>query len=71
MRTRMFAICAAAIAFAATSVSAQQPQSNTVGKEKPKTEKKICKWLPATGSNRVERHCLTAEEWKKAEALSW
>ena len=71
MRIKLIAICAAAIVFAATPTMAYEPQSNTVAREKPKAEKKICKWLPATGSNRVERHCLTAEDWKKAESLSW
>ncbi len=64
-------VCAAAIAFAATSASAYEPQSNTVAKEKPKAEKKICRWLPVTGSNMNHKVCLTAEDWKKAEALSW
>ena len=67
-------LCDASIAFAATSASAYQPQNNSVAKEKQgqaQQQKKICRWLPVTGSNRQERHCLTAEEWKKAEALSW
>jgi hypothetical protein len=64
-------ICAAAIAFAATSASAYEPQSNTAAKEKPKEEKKICRWLPVTGSNMNMKVCLTTEDWKKAEALSW
>ena len=64
---------AAALAIAAAPASANDPQSNTVAKEKQTDaqQKKICRWLPVTGSNRQERHCLTAEEWKKAEALSW
>ena len=66
------AICSAAIGLAAP-VSASQEQGNTVakGKQAQQQAKKICKWLPATGSNRVEKHCLTAEDWKRAEALSW
>ena len=65
-------ICAAAIAFSATPASAFEPQSNTVAKEKQRdSDKKICRWLPVTGSNINQRVCLTAEEWKKAEALSW
>ena len=64
---------AAALAIAAAPASANEPQSNTVAKEKQADaqQKKICRWLPVTGSNRQERHCLTPEEWKKAEALSW
>ena len=65
-------LCAAAVGLAAPA-SAWQEQSNTIakGKQAQQQQKKICKWLPATGSNRVERHCLTAEDWKKAEALAW
>ena len=62
--------CATGIGFAAPA-SAYEPQSNTVSKEKPKAEKKICRWLPVTGSNMNQRVCLTPEDWKKAEALSW
>ncbi|HET9353028.1 MAG TPA: hypothetical protein VFO32_03425 [Sphingomicrobium sp.] len=65
----VLAVCA--IALAATSASAYEPQSNSVAKEKPKAEKKICRWLPVTGSNMNQKVCLTAEDWKKAEALSW
>jgi len=64
-------ICAAAIALAATPVSAFEPQSNTVAKEKQAEQKKICRWLPVTGSNMNQKVCLTPEDWKKAEALSW
>ncbi len=71
MRIMPLAICAAAIAFAATSASAYEPQSNSVSKEKQSAEKKICRWLPVTGSNMNQKVCLTAEDWKKAEALSW
>ena len=73
MRTNIViaAICSAAIGLAEPA-SASQEQTNTVAKEKQaQQQKKICKWLPATGSNRVEKHCLTAEDWKKAEALAW
>jgi hypothetical protein len=65
----VLAVCA--IVFVASSASAYEPQSNTVAKEKPKAEKKICRWLPVTGSNYNQKVCLTAEDWKKAEALSW
>ena len=65
----VLAVCA--IALAATSASAYGPQSNSVAKEKPKAEKKICRWLPVTGSNMNQKVCLSAEDWKKAEALSW
>ena len=74
MRTHIVisAICSAAIGLAAPATASQE-QTNTVAKEKQAQpqQKKICKWLPATGSNRVEKHCLTAEDWKKAEALAW
>ena len=63
-------ICAAAVGFAAPA-AAYEPQSNSVAKEKPRAEKKICRWLPVTGSNMNQKVCLTAEDWKKAEALSW
>ena len=75
MRTKtvIATICAAAISVAAMPASAYQEQGNLAAKEKKaeQQKKKICKWLPELGSKRVERHCLTAEEWKKAEALSW
>jgi invasion protein IalB len=76
MRNSSFiaSLSAAAIVFAATQASAQQQQQpSTAAKEKQgqAEQKKICRWLPVTGSNRQERHCLTAEDWKKAEALSW
>lgn len=65
------AICTAAIALAASQASAYEPQANSVSKEKQQAEKKVCRWLPVTGSNINQRVCLTEEEWKKAEALSW
>ena len=67
-------LCVAALAVSAAPASANETRSNTVTKEKQaqqQEQKKICKWLPVTGSNRPERHCLTKEDWKKAEALSW
>ena len=37
---------------------------------KPATpEKRICKRIPVSGSNIVERVCLTKEDWKKVEEL--
>ena len=65
------AICSAAVTLAASQASAYEPQKNSVAKEKQDAEKKICRWLPVTGSNFNQRVCLTEEEWKKAEALSW
>jgi hypothetical protein len=66
------AVFAASIALSATPASADNTHSNSVTKERQAEQKKICKWLPVTGSNRQERHCLTKEDWKKAEALfSW
>ena len=65
-------LCAAALAVSSASAQSSSAQSNSVGKDKQAQEsKKICKWLPVTGSNRQERHCLTKEDWKKAESLSW
>jgi len=66
-----FAICTAAIALAASSAPAYEPQTNSVSKERQQAEKKICRWLPVTGSNINQRVCLTEEDWKKAEAVSW
>ena len=73
MRSKLLTvtICTAAVALAATQASAYEPQTNSVSKEKQQAEKKVCRWLPVTGSNYNQRVCLTAEEWKKAEALSW
>ena len=64
-------VFAASLVLAAAPASADRTQSNSVTKEKQAETKKICKWLPVTGSNRTERHCLTKEDWKKAESLSW
>ena len=65
-------LCAAGLALAATSASAYQQQPNAASKEKKaEQQKKICRWLPVTGSNMNQKVCLTAEDWKKAEALSW
>jgi hypothetical protein len=64
-------ICTAAVALAASRASAYEPQNNSVAKEKQQAEKKICRWLPVTGSNINQKVCLTEEDWKKAEALSW
>ena len=66
-------VCAAAIAFAASSASAYEPQSNSVAKEKQgqAQQKKVCRWLPVTGSNMNQKVCLTPDDWKKAESLSW
>lgn len=64
-------LCAAALMASSASAQSDNGQSNSVSKDKQAESKKICKWLPVTGSNRQERHCLTKEDWKKAEALSW
>jgi hypothetical protein len=74
MRSKLLTvtICTVAVALSASQASAYEPQSNTVAKEKQReSDKKICRWLPVTGSNINQKVCLTAEEWKKAEALSW
>ena len=73
MRSKLLTvtICTAAVGLAATQASAYEPQTNSVAKEKQQADKKICRWLPVTGSNINQRVCLTEEEWKKAEALSW
>lgn len=74
MRSKLLTvtICTVAVALASTPASAYEPQSNTVAKEKQRdSDKKICRWLPVTGSNINQKVCLTADEWKKAEALSW
>ena len=67
--TASFCVCT--IALAAAPAAAYEPQANSVAKEKQQSEKKICRWLPVTGSNINQKVCLTAEDWKKAEALSW
>ena len=73
MRSKLLSltICTAAVALAASQASAYEPQTNSIAKERQQAEKKICRWLPVTGSNINQRVCLTEEEWKKAEALSW
>ena len=73
MRSKLLTvtICTAAVALAASQASAYEPQNNSAAKEKQQAEKKICRWLPVTGSNINQKVCLTEEEWKKAEALSW
>ena len=69
MRTKpvIAAVCAAALAFGASSASAAQPQSSPVAKEKQAGSKKVCRWVETTGSHRTERICLTAEEWRKVD----
>jgi hypothetical protein len=73
MRSKLLtvAMCTGAIALAATQASANEPQNNSAAKEKQQAEKKICRWLPVTGSNINQKVCLTEADWKKAEALSW
>ena len=66
----MTSICAAALMIAAAPAKAEEPQSNSVAK-KEQAPKKICKWLPVTGSNVNQKVCLTAKDWKRAEAQSW
>ena len=67
----LISLCAAALMASTASAQSSNAQS-TDGKDKQAQEqKKICKWLPVTGSNRQERHCLTKEDWKKAESQSW
>ena len=63
-------VCAAAMTIASAPASADDSQTNAVAKAK-RAEKKICRWLPVTGSNMNQKVCLTAEDWKKAEAQSW
>ena len=65
-------ICAAALVVAAAPAAADEPQSNSVTKGKrDEQQKKVCRWLPVTGSNMNQKVCLTAEDWKKAEAQAW
>ena len=63
-------ICAAALLAASAPAKADEPVSNSVAK-KEQAPKKICRWLPVTGSNMNQKVCLTAEDWKRAEAQSW
>jgi len=68
----IISICAAALMTAAAPAAADDPQTNSVAKEKQgEQQKKICRWLPVTGSNMNQRVCLTADDWKKAEAQAW
>ncbi|MCL6740894.1 hypothetical protein LZ518_07090 [Sphingomonas sp. RB56-2] len=66
----MTLICAATLLAAAAPAKADEPVSNSVAK-KEQAPKKICKWLPVTGSNMNQKVCLTPEDWKRAEAQSW
>ena len=69
MRTKSLisAICAAAVAIAPASLSAQAAQSGTAAKEKQAKPRKICRDLETTGTRFRERVCLTKEEWKLVE----
>jgi hypothetical protein len=68
----LISLCAAALMASSASAQTSNTQSDADGKGKQAQEqKKICKWLPVTGSNRQERHCLTKEDWKKAESMTW
>jgi hypothetical protein len=73
MRSKLMTVtmCTAAVALAATQASAYEPKNNSAAKEKQQAEKKICRWLPVTGSNINQKVCLSEADWKKAEALSW
>ena len=67
----LIALTAVSVGLAATPASAFQSADSQVKKAKPAAEKKICRWLPVTGSNMNQRVCLTADEWKKAESQAW
>lgn len=72
MRIKPVIVSLCAAALAVSSASAKDTQPNNVAKEKQtEQQKKICRWLPVTGSNMNQKVCLTAEEWKKAESLAW
>jgi hypothetical protein len=68
MRISLFAtMFTAAIAIAATPGTARAPQSDSASAEKPKAERKICRWAETTGTRRRERICLTADEWRQVD----
>jgi uncharacterized membrane protein len=66
MHIKAALISFAALALVASPAAAQEPQSNQASSEKS-AQKKKCRWVTPTGSNRSERICLTAEEWRKVD----
>ncbi|HXG80450.1 MAG TPA: hypothetical protein VNJ05_01470 [Sphingomicrobium sp.] len=53
---------------AAKTGSPAKPAPATSGKTES-SERKICKWLETTGTQKEERVCLTKAECKKAEEM--
>lgn len=65
MRIKAALISFAALALVTSPAAAQEPQSNQASEKS--AQKKKCRWVTPTGSNRSERICLTAEEWRKVD----
>lgn len=81
MRSKLFTIAAVAIVTTAglpAAAFAQAPvksvavaSSSSAGAAAAKEEKKICKWLPKSGSRMTEKVCHTKSEWKQIEKDSF
>jgi hypothetical protein len=65
------AFAAASVGFAGSAAAMEPKKAAPAQTQRADQPKKICRWLPVTGSNMNQKVCLTAEDWKKAEALSW
>jgi hypothetical protein len=64
-QTISISFAAAVLGLVATPAVAQ----NAPATQGAATEKKVCRWLETrTGSQRKERVCLTATQWKQVEA---
>ena len=64
-KSALIPLCAVAIAVTSAPAAAYDPQSNSVSTAKP--PKKICRWVDRTGTHRIERVCLTSDEWRRVE----
>ena len=67
----VIAFAAATLGLASSAAALDPQKAAPAQNQKADQPKKICRWLPVTGSNMNQKVCLTAEDWKKAESLSW
>jgi hypothetical protein len=67
----VIAFAAASFGLASSAAALEPKKAAPAQNQKADQPKKICRWLPVTGSTMNQKVCLTAEDWKKAEALTW
>ena len=66
---RLIALTALSSALILSVPAAAKTEGQSTAAKPAPAEKKICKRIPVSGSNIVERVCLTKEDWKKVEDL--